>query len=308
MKLRARNSFYYRFVDLECVIGVALAILSAVTSAISVVLVRKVSNQSSTFNISLAISLVGMLVLWPLALILTDFSVANIASILLFGLSGVFTPGFVRLLYYQGMRKLGAPINSSLFSIYPLYTSFLAVLFLSEILAPGNWAGILMVFLGGILVEWSSRQTNSGNKSSGKDLIYPIIGGVTLGVGSILRKYALTLFDAPVLGVSVAYTASLLPFLFMLVFSASTRNELSLKRDLRLFWVAGVGQAITWMLSSYALSFDDVYVITPLLSIEPVFVAIFAILFLRKIECVPQKLVVSIVLTVLGVVLVTAKF
>jgi drug/metabolite transporter, DME family len=249
-----------------------------------------------------------MLVLWPLAFILTDFSAINIVSILLFGLSGVFTLGFVRLLYYQGMRKLGAPINSSLFSIYPVYTSFLAVLFLSEILAPGNWAGILMDFLGGILVEWSARKTNSGIKQSKKDLIYPIIGGITLGVGSILRKYALTLFDAPVLGVSVAYTASLLPFLFILLFSASTRKELFLKRDMRLFWVGGVGQAITWMLSSYALSFDNVCVITPLLSIEPVFVAIFAILYLRKIERVSQKLVISIVLTVLGVVLVTAKF
>jgi uncharacterized membrane protein len=77
---------------------------------------------------------------------------------------------------------------------------------------------------------------------------------------------------------------------------------------MRLFWVGGVGQAITWMLSSYALSFDDVYVITPLLSIAPVFVAIFAILYLRKIKRVSQKLVISIVLTVWGVVLVTAKF
>lgn len=289
-------------------IGVALAILSAAISALSVVLVRKVSNQSNTFNISLAISWVGMLVLWPLALILTDFSSANIASILLFGLSGVLTPGFVRLLYYQGMKKLGAPVNSSLFSIYPTYTSLLAVLFLSEILAPGNWTGILMVFFGGILVEWSAKEGNIGIKYSRKDLIYPLIGGAALGVGSILRKYALTLFDAPVLGVSVAYTASLFPFLIMLVFSASTRKDLSLKRDMRLFWVAGIGQAITWMLSFYALSFDAVYVITPLLSIEPVFVAIFAILYLRKIERVSKKMIISIILTVLGVVLVTAKF
>lgn len=249
-----------------------------------------------------------MLILWPLALVLTNFSSVNIVSILLFAVSGVLTPGFVRLLYYQGMKKLGAPVNSSLFSIYPLYTSLLAVLFLSEILAPGNWAGILMVFLGGILVEWSSREANSQNKHSRKDLIYPVLGGVVLGFGSILRKYALNLFDAPVLGVAVAYTASLLPFLVMLVFSAPTRKELSLRRDMRLFWVAGVGQAITWMLSFYALSYDDISVITPLLSIEPVFVALFAYLYLRKIERISQKLVVSIVLTVLGVVLVTAKF
>ena len=189
-------------------IGAALAVLSAATSAISVVLVRKYSNQSSAFNISLAISWVGMLFLWPLAVVLTDFSLVNLGSILLFALSGVLTPGFVRLLYYQGMKKLGAPVNSSLFSIYPLYTSLLAVLFLSEILAPGNWAGILMVFLGGILVEWSSREADNQNRHSKKDLIYPVLGGIALGVGSILRKSALILFDAPVLGVAVAYTAS----------------------------------------------------------------------------------------------------
>jgi DME family drug/metabolite transporter len=289
-------------------IGTALAILSAATSALSIVLVRKYSSQSSTFNISLSISWVGMLILWPFALVLTDFATANILSLLLFALSGVLTPGFVRLLYYQGMKKLGAPVNSSLFSIYPLYTSLLAVLFLSEILAPGNWVGILLVFLGGMLVEWSSREVNFENKHSRRNLIYPVMGGLVLGVGSIFRKYALNLFNAPVLGVAVAYTFSLLPFIVMLMFSAPTRKDMSLKRDLRLFWAAGVGQAITWMLSFYALSYDEVSVVTPLLSIEPVFVAMFAYLYLRKVEQVSTKLLVSIVLTVLGVALVTAKF
>jgi drug/metabolite transporter, DME family len=242
-------------------IAIALAILSAATSALSVVLVRKHSAQSSAFNISLAISWVGMFILWPLALVLTDFAAFNVASVLLFALSGILTPGFVRLLYYQGMKKLGAPVNSSLFAIYPLYTSLLAVLFLSEILAPGNWMGIFLVFLGGVLVEWCAREVNSGNKHSRKNLIYPVLGGLALGVGSVLRKYALDLFNAPVLGVAVAYTFSLLPFVLILAFSKSIRKDLSLKRDLRLFWIAGIGQAITWMLSFYALSYAEVSVV-----------------------------------------------
>jgi DME family drug/metabolite transporter len=290
-------------------IGIALAIVSAATSALSVVLVRRHSTRSSAFNISLVISWVGMLILWPLALVLTDFAAINIVSILLFALSGVLTPGFVRLLYYQGMKKLGAPVNSSLFATYPLYTSLLAVFFLSEILAPGNWVGIFLVFLGGILVEWSSREISiEGERYRGRNLIYPLMGGLALGFGSILRKYALDLFNAPVLGVAVAYTFSLLPFVVMFAFSESTRKGISLKRDLRLFWVAGIGQAITWMLSFYALSYAEVSVVTPLLSIEPVFVALFAYLYLRKVEHVSAKLLVSIALTVLGVVLVTAKF
>ena len=289
-------------------IGEALAILSAATSALSVVLVRKYSSQSSTFNISLAISWVGMLIMWPLAVVLTDFSAISLASILLFAVSGVLTPGLVRLLYYQGMKKLGAPVNSSLFAIYPLYTSILAVVFLRELLAPSNWLGIVLIFLGAISVELSSREAGVENAHAWHSLLYPILGGVMLGVGSILRKEGLVLFNAPVLGVAVAYTFSLLPFAVMFALSMPTRRGLSLKRDLRLFWVAGIGQAITWILAFYAMSFTDVAVVTPLLSVEPVFVALFAFLYLRKIEHISPKLLISIVLVVVGIVLVTAKF
>ena len=289
-------------------IGIVLAILAAATSALSVVLVRRHSKSSNTFNISLIISLLGLILLWPMTFLLTDFTEINLASILIFALSGVLTPGLVRLLYYQGMEKLGAPVNSSLYATYPLYTALLAHLFLSEILMPGNWAGILLVFLSGILIEWSSRESHVEKKHRRMNLIFPLIGGLTLGVGSIMRKFALDLFNAPVLGVAVAYTFSLLPFLVIFLVSKPIREGVSLKRDLRLFWAAGIGQAVTWVLGFYALSYAEVSVVTPLLSIEPVFVAIFAYLYLKKIEKVSIKLLVSIILTVLGIVLITANF
>lgn len=289
-------------------IGIILALLSAVASALSVILVRRHSKSSNTFNISLIISLLGMALLWPMALALTDFSGINLMSILIFALSGILTPGIVRLLYYQGMDKLGAPVNSSLYATYPLYTALLAHLFLSEILMPGNWAGILLVFLSGILIEWSSRETHVKSKHGRWNLLFPLVGGLTLGVGSIMRKFALDLFNAPVLGVAVAYTFSLVPFLLIFLVSKPTREAVSLKKDLRLFWAAGIGQAVTWILSFYALSNSEVSIIIPLLSTEPVFVAIFAFFYLKKIEKISVKLLVSIFLTVLGIVLVTAHF
>ncbi len=289
-------------------LGVALAILSSVTSAFSVVLVRKYSNQSSTFNISLAISLVGTVALWPLALAMTNFSGANFLSILIFSLSGILTPGFVRLLYYAGLKKLGASVNSSIFSIYPLYTAMLSLVFLSEMLAPNNWIGILLVFVGGFLVEWSSRKPKTDTQTFRKSLIYPLLGGVALALGTIMRKYALNLYDAPVLGVALAYTFSLLPFLLLIGISTSTRREISLKRDMRLFWGAGIGQAVTWLLAFYALSFEGVSVVAPLLATEPLFIVLFVYVYLKRLECVSKKLALSILLTALGVVLVLAKF
>jgi drug/metabolite transporter (DMT)-like permease len=287
-------------------IGSTLALLSAVASGLSVVLVGKHSKKTNAFNVSLIISCVGMVILWPLAVLLTDLSAANFEGLMLFAVGGVLTPGLVRLFYYGGLKKLGASVNSSIFSVYPLYSSLLAVLLLSEILSLENWVGILCVVLGVVFVEMSSREINGGDKSARKSLIFPVLGGLTLGISNVIRKYALDVYDAPVLGVAVAYTFSLLPYFLMLMLSTSTRKELSLKRDLRFFWIAGIGQALSWILSFYALSYEEVSIITPLLAVEPLFVAFFAYFYLREVERVSPRLVASIILTVFGVVLVLA--
>jgi drug/metabolite transporter, DME family len=285
-------------------IGLALALLSAVASGLSVVLVGKYSKKSNAFNMSLIISCVGTVILWPLAVLLTNLEYANLEGLVLFAIGGVLSPGLVRLLYYNGLKTLGTPVNSSVFSIYPLYTSLLAVLMLSEVLSLENWVGILCIVLGVISLEMSHRRINGGNKTTRKKLIFPTLGGLSFGMSIIIRKYALDLYNAPVLGVAVVHTFSLLPYFLMLALSMSTRKELSLKRDFRFFWIAGIGQALSWILSFYALSYETVSIVTPLLSIEPLFVALFAYLYLRELELVSPELAASIILTVVGVVLV----
>ncbi len=285
-------------------LGPALALLSAVFSGLSVVIVGKYSKQTNAFNVSLIVSCVGMVILWPLAVLLTDFGVVNLEGILLFAVCGVLSPGLVRLFYYGGLKKLGTSVNSSVFSIYPLYSSLLAVLFLNEILSLGNLAGILCIVVGVVFVEISSREINNGADASWRHLAFPIAGGLALGASSVLRKYALDICNVPVLGVAVAYTLSFLPFLLVFLFSAQTRREMVLKRDLRLFWAAGIGQAVSWILAFYAFSYGEVTTVTPLLAVETLFVVFFAYFYLKETEHLSPKLVASIALTILGVILV----
>lgn len=287
-------------------IGITLALLSAAISGLAVVLVGRHSSKSNAFNVSLLISFVGLFIIWPLAAAVTDFTKANPEGILLFAAGGVLTPGLVRLFYYSGLKKLGPSVNSSIFSVYPLYSSLLAVVFLSELLTLANWIGVAAIAVGVIFVEMSCRNNSCGNNNNVlKNWVFPILGGITLGISAILRKTALNLFNAPVLGIAVAYSFSFIPYLAILAFHSSTRKSLSLKRDLRLFWAAGVGQAFAWILSFYALSLETVAIVTPLLSIEPLFVAVFAYFYIREQEHLSLKLAASILVTVLGVVLVT---
>jgi len=285
-------------------LGITLALLSGATSGIAVVLVGRHSQESNAFNVSLLISFVGLVVIWPFAAMLTDFKGVNLAAILLFALGGALTPGLVRLFYYAGLKRLGASINSSIFSIYPLYSSLLAVLFLSELPSLENWIGIVTLVIGVIFMEMSLRRENGSNQSL-RNWIFPILGGLTFGLGAILRKAALNIYDAPILGIAVAYSFSFLPYLAILASHAPTRSHVSFRKDLRLFWAAGVGQVISWVLSFYALSLQTVSVVTPLLSIEPLFVAIFGYFFLKGQEHLSLRLAACIVVMVLGVILVT---
>lgn len=285
-------------------LGISLALLSAATSGIAVVLVGRHAKESNAFNVSLLVSFVGLIVVWPFAVMLTEFKAVNLGAILLFALGGALTPGLVRLFYYAGLKNLGASVNSSIFSIYPLYSSLLAVLFLSEFPSLENWMGIITLVVGVIFLEMSLRRQNESGRSL-RNWIFPVLGGLTFGLGAILRKAALNLYDAPFLGIAIAYSFSFLPYIVILGFHEPTRCQFSFRKNLHLFWAAGVGQIISWILSFYALSLQTVSVVTPLLSVEPLFVAIFGYFFLKGQEHLSPKLAVCIVVMVLGVVLVT---
>ena len=286
-------------------LGAILALLSAAASGISVVSVRRHSEGSSVFNMSLIITAVGMIVLWPLALAEGSFGTLTVAGFALFAVSGLLSPGLVRLFYYKGLKTLGASVNSSVFAVYPLYSVLFAVLLLSEVVTIWNALGIAAIIVGVILVEMFMNGKNGNSKIGWRSLVVPILGGVLLGVATIFRKFALQASDAPILGVGIAYVFSLLPYLIMLGISAPTRKKLSLKQDLRWFWVAGIGQAVSWLLAFYALSVEQVSITTPLLSVEPLFVVAFGYFYMRKQEQVSAKLAASIAVTVLGVVLLT---
>jgi drug/metabolite transporter (DMT)-like permease len=294
----------YRKISRRSMLGIALALLSAALSGLSVVIVGKYNQKSSALNISIVITMVGMAVLLPLAVIANEFSAITLAGFGLFAIGGLLSPGLVRLLYYGGLKRLGTAVNSSIFAVYPLFSLLLAVLLLDETLALVNWVGIFIVVIGVVLVEMSSYSPYGKSRRQFRNFVFPILGGLALGVSMIVRKYALDLCNTPVTGVAIAYTFSLIPFAAMMLLHKSARDGQSLRQDFRLFWIAGIGQAAAWALAFYALSVESAAMVATLLSIEPIFVVLIASFYLGKSERIGSKLIASILITVLGAVLV----
>jgi DME family drug/metabolite transporter len=286
--------------------GVALALLSAMSFGLSQILVRKNLDKSNYIYISLVVTIMGNVILWPLALTFIDLSTVNFEGLLLFVFAGLLAPGIARLFYFKGMETAGISANASIFATYPLYTSIIAILLLGEEITVENWIGLVCIIAGVIFVGRSIHKGDSSHKSvSKKGFIIPVLGSLAIAFSQIVRKEGLNIYNQPLLGVAVGYTTALIVYPIVMAFSKDAGASRFSRQDMRLFWKPGVGIAAGWLLSFLALSQEMVSIVAPILQTELLFILFFAYIFLRKIEKYSLKLVVSAFLIIVGVVLIS---
>ena len=289
-------------------IGIVLTLLSALAASLAVVLVRKRLNESDFFSVAFVITIVGNTILWPLALIFSNLKSISLFGVLLFVISGALAPGIARLLYYKGMKVVGVSVNASIFATYPMYSSVLAVLMLGEILVLENWIGIIFIVVGVICIERNLSYSEAGSgRVSKRGLALPLLSSIAIATSQIIRKHGLNIYNEPFLGVALGYLLSFLLYLLVLACSNSTRTSLSLSRDFQLFWKAGVLMTLAWALAFFALSYERVSIVTPIMQIEPLFVFLFTYLYLKDSERISFRLVAITLLILTGVMLVSIR-
>ena len=133
-------------------LGVALALLSAMSFALSQMLVRRNLDKSNFVYISLTVTIMGNVILWPLALAFTDLNTVNLTGIAFFLVAGLLAPGIARLFYFKGMETAGISANASIFATSPIYTTITAIMLLGETLTAENWMGLACIITGVIFV------------------------------------------------------------------------------------------------------------------------------------------------------------
>jgi transporter family protein len=284
--------------------GIVMALLSALTLGFSQILVRKNLDKSNFVYISLTVTIVGNIILWPLTIYFTDLSAIKPEGLLLFVLAGLFAPGIARLFYFKGMETAGVSTNSSIFATHPLFTSIIAILILGEILSAENWIGIIFIVAGAIFIARQINNSSTQSKFTSKTgFIVPVLGSLALAFSQIIRKEGLNIFNQPLLGVAIGYSTSLVVYLIVIAFSKDSRPRKYSRADLQMFWKPGIGIATGWMLSFLALSQEKVSVVVPIMQIELLFIILFAFIFLRKLENFSFKFIASALLIIAGVIL-----
>lgn len=287
--------------------GIVLALAAAVILGSSTVLARKNLREMTPMNGAYITVLVGTLFLWPIGLLVTELSTINLYGVIIFILAGIITPGVLRPLWFTSIKKVGVSINASIIATYPIYSTFFATLFLGETLSVQNGLGIGCVILGVFLIERNSKNIQDGKKQRYKksDLIFPFTITVLLAIAQVVRKYGLSVYNEPILGVAIGYLVALVLYTFSFKMIGNQQVFSSLRQNIKLLWKVGVGIAVGWILSFYALSLGSVSVITPLLQTDTLFIILLSYIFLKDLEKISYRLAFSALIIVLGAVLLT---
>jgi drug/metabolite transporter (DMT)-like permease len=287
-------------------IGIVFALLNSLAHAISAVLIRKRIDESNFLSVALVTTIIGTLIVWPPTILLTDLESVNIIGILFFSLAGTLAPGLSRIFLFRSMETIGVT-SRIVFSIYPIYSVILGILFLGEILTLENIIGILFVLLGVIIIEIIVK--NSKIESKGlfpkKDLILPLFASLVVAFSHFIRKQGLNLYNEQLLGVAIGYSAALIIHLIMFISMPSKNYNALSKNDFKLFWKASIFLSLAWIFAFYALSYEKISIVTPLMQTQPLFILLFAHQYLKECEKISLKLVASSILVVAGIILIT---
>jgi len=284
-----------------------LALLGAFLFGLGTILVRRGLVESSFLSAAVTVTLIGTVVFWIVSLLLVPLSSVNFLGIVFFALAGLFAPGFAMLTHLKGMEMLGASMNASIFAAYPLFSSLLAVFVLDEHPSLGILVGMICTIFGVVLIERNLHGTPvKSAKPTRMALAFPLSAALFLGFGYVLKKMGLNAYNEPILGVAIAYMASLCLYILLSALSTTMRRSISVSRQsLQLFWKPGLIFCVAHLCEYYALRYGDVSLVAPLMNIEPFFVFIFAYILLRELEKITYKLVIGTLIIVAGVSLIT---
>lgn len=248
--------------------------------------------------------LINIVFLWGLSFLFIPFSHLTNPAVLIFVAVGFFQPGLTRLLSYKGIDALGVAITDPIRATTPLFSAIMAILFLGEEVTLPIIGATMMIIAGVTLLSWRSGSMELS--APAVYLWYPIAASALAGATQVVRKFGMAAVPHPVLAAAVTATSSLVVSVLTLWYVEKSRETWKMNRDcVWWFLAAGITISIGMVCIYYALDLGKVSVVIPISSTGPFFSLVLAAIFLRDVEQVTLRIVVSAVMIVGGVMLLT---
>ena len=280
------------------------ALANAFLFAVHNIFMKKALRYSNPATGVISSLLINIVFLWTVAFLFVPMANVTLASLLIFVGVGFFQPGLTRLLTYKGIDALGVAITDPIRASTPLFSAAMAIVFLGEEITLPIIVATLMIIGGITLLSW--RHGAMKLAGSAVYLWFPIGASVLAGASQVVRKFGMAAVPHPFLAAAVTATSSLVISVLVMWYVEKTQETWKMNRQC-VWWFLAAGITVSFAMTSiyHALDLGKVSVVIPLSSTAPLFSLILTALFLRGVERVTPRIVVSTVLIVSGVALIT---
>jgi uncharacterized membrane protein len=280
------------------------ALTNAFLFALHNLFTKKALRYSNPATAVISSLLINIIFLWTVAILFAPLSSLTSASILIFVGVGFFQPGLTRLLTYKGIDAIGVAITDPIRASTPLFSAIMAIIFLGEDITLPIVAATFMIIAGIILLSWRSGSMKL--VGSAVYLWYPIGASALAGASQVVRKFGLAAVPHPFLAAAVTASSSLVVSVLTMWYVEKTQETWKMNRQcFGWFLAAGITVSFAMICIYYALDLGKVSVVIPISSSGPLFSLILTAIFLRDVERVTLRIVVSAAMIVGGVALLT---
>ena len=274
-------------------VGPLFAVASAVLFAASDIFVRKGLVRSRPLAGAYTNVLVNLFIMWPLALLLTDPREVTAQGLIIFAVAGFMAPTLGRIFRFIGLNDIGVAKASPFSATSPLFTAAFAILILHEDLTLFVVLGTLSMVLGVLYVslgEWR------GPSRKGISII--LVSAVFFGMAEILRKLGIEVINSPALGVAIGASVAFVTYLLYL--GVTERRVIPANGLNKFFAMSGVCSSFGLFATFIALRESPVTVVVPIFDSAPLLAVIFSAFFLKDLEVVGKKIIISVSFVVAG--------
>ena len=264
-------------------IGIAAALGSAASWALGAILFKRIGESMSPLAMTLAKSVVSVILL-GIALLFLGFSSITPHNLWLLVASGLIGIALGDTLFFAALQHLGPQTLVVLMMVGQVVTALLALVFLGERPSAAAWGGIACVLVGVTIVLWANL-SGEGQRSRTRGIVLGLLSVGCMSVSVILAKQGLDTASA-MQETCVRMLAGALGIALYGLLTGQVRAWFAEGRNARLagpflFAVSVVTFGGFW-LSLLALNHVPVATANTLNSLEPVFVLPLAAIFLKE--------------------------
>jgi drug/metabolite transporter (DMT)-like permease len=291
--------------------GPILAIIAALSFSAGIIVVRKTSAVAGeSFSVTVVSIFAGIPYFaiavtaagdWDKILAISWRALALLAA------AGVIHFIFGRLLGYSAYRIIGANKATPFIMTNRFYTILFSFLFLGETITAFIIAGVFCMFLGAALTSWeeksiTEKMARKGCSADMKGILLALAAALCWGITPVLIKPGVEAIGSSIAGAFISYCAAAVVMLGLLM-KKSHREQVahqSLVKSLLPMALAALFTSTGQLLNYTALGMSPASVVTPLLSIQVIFIFFLSWLVNRGTEVFSWKVAFGMASTLAG--------